>query len=315
MNMTSSSYLLKSTRPSQTRHNGFVHNGHLGPTELHQHVARLALMGIGAKSRWVDYSGGRLHALDLRGRGGLPPMVLLHGFSASGATQYGGMARHLRTRVKRLVIPDLPGHGSSSLPDELDPAMLQEAVRVVMDSIVGEPAVIFASSMAGSFAVRFAAEDPEAVLGLMLCSPAGAPLSLAERDSLARAFTIGSHRDALDFVDRLFAKPHPFRHLYAWGVRQRFGRPHLVRLLERLGDQRPLAPHDLATLRMPVYLLWGTADRVLPASHLSFFKAHLPPGSVIDTPSSLGHAPFLDCAPGVADKLIGFAARVDRARP
>ena len=282
----------------------------LGATELYERFMRLALLSIGARSRWLDYPGGRLHALDLDGKGELPPIVLLHGFSASGASQYWSMAPYLRERARRVILPDLPGHGLSTVPHGLDAQRILDGLHRAMDSLLDRPVVMFASSMAGAFAVRFAHQRPESLSGLMLCSPAGAPMSATERLLLQESFRIENHRDALEFVDRLFHKPHPFRHIYAWGIRRQFNRPHLLDLLDRLDEDQFLQPEELRGLKMPVYLLWGGADRVLPTSHLAFYREHLPPGTQIETPPTLGHAPFLSLADGVADRLVRFANRI-----
>jgi pimeloyl-ACP methyl ester carboxylesterase len=62
--------------------------------------------------------GGRLTYRELgTGR----PVVLLHGFTATGATWFdAGPAHALAERGRRVIVPDLRGHGSSAAPD--DPA-------------------------------------------------------------------------------------------------------------------------------------------------------------------------------------------------
>ncbi|MDT7741279.1 MAG: hypothetical protein QOE59_357 [Actinomycetota bacterium] len=62
--------------------------------------------------------GGRLTYRELgTGR----PVVLLHGFTATGATWFdAGPAHALAERGHRVIVPDLRGHGSSAAPD--DPA-------------------------------------------------------------------------------------------------------------------------------------------------------------------------------------------------
>jgi pimeloyl-ACP methyl ester carboxylesterase len=144
----------------------------------------------------------------------------------------------------------------------------------------------------------------------MLCSPGGAPIEPHEVDAFVERFRIRSHRDALDFVDRLFPTGHPLRQAYAWGVRQQFNRPHLVRLLERFHELEFLAPDELRGLSMPAHLVWGLDDYVLPSSHLDFYRTHLPPGSAIETPPTYGHAPFLHHADELAESLLGFIRRV-----
>ena len=279
-------------------------------TELYERLMRQVCLLQGARSRRIRYPDGTVHALDVHGGGELPAVVLLHGFSASAATQYTPMLRGLRAKVRRVVMPDLPGHGSSTIPERLEGNVIQHGVNIALDELLSEPAVIFATSLAGGFAVRYALHSPERVRGLMLCSPSGAPIGESELDDLYRLFRIRSHRGALAFVDRLFPKRKPaLRQAYAWGVRQQFNRPHLVEWLERLSAADFLEPDELRRLRMPVCLLWGKDDMILPRAHFEFFRQHLPTHAEIETPS-FGHAPFLERAGEVTELLLRFVTRV-----
>ncbi len=280
----------------------------MGGTELYERIMRRVFMAAGARSRFVDYGDNqRAHVLDLAGKGQLPTLVMAHGFSATGPTQYGALVRQLRPHFRRLVLPEMPGHGHSSLPaGGLDAEVMVEALTATLDALLDGPAVLFASSMAGGVAVHYALRRPQTLLGLMLCSPSGAPFEPGEIEPFLRTFRVRNHRDALGFVDRLYPYGPLLRHVYAWGVRQQFNRPHLVALLEGSAQKQFLQPADLAALEMPVHLLWGAADDLLPASHLRFYREHLPAGTEIESPTHFGHAPFLHQAPEVAEILLRF---------
>jgi pimeloyl-ACP methyl ester carboxylesterase len=143
----------------------------------------------------------------------------------------------------------------------------------------------------------------------MLCSPSGAPSTPEEVQSLQTLFDVRSHKRALDFVDSLFPSRHPFRHVLAWGVRRQFDRPHLQALLAHLGEADFLRPEELRQLEMPVQLIWGEAERTLPASHFAYFRRHLPAGAQIVRPPGFGHAPFLHRSRELAEMLLGFGDR------
>jgi pimeloyl-ACP methyl ester carboxylesterase len=286
----------------------------LDSTVMYERLMRRWALMQGARSHRVRYAHGSVHALDLPGRGYLPPVVLIHGFSASGATQYLPMVKRLRPHVRRVLLPDLPGHGSSTVPRRLDEETMQAGLEAALDRLLRRPAILFASSLAGGFAVRYASRRPHKVRGLMLCSPGGAPLDDAQLRELMGTFEVDSHRDALDFVDRLFPRPHPLRHAYAWGVRQQFSRPHLRQLLEQARHANFLQPDELGALRMPVHLIWGRADRILPSEHFDYFRRHLPHDTEVETPPGYGHAPFLHRADDLTERLLQFTRKV-AARP
>jgi pimeloyl-ACP methyl ester carboxylesterase len=284
----------------------------LDTTVLYERLMRGALMLSGGRSREVSYGDGMVHVLDLPGSGPLPPLVLLHGFSASGPSQYGSMLRHLRPYFQRILMPDLPGHGSSSIPRELSGEIMSRGLHAALDALIhpGRPVVLFASSMSGGLAVRYAFLHPRRVLGLMLCSPGGAPPTSEELAALRDAFDVDSHEKALAFVDRMLSEPHWLRQGYAWGVRQQFRRPHLRSLLDRAANERFLTPDEVRGLQIPIHLIWGEADQILPQRHLAFFREHLPPHALVETPAHFGHAPFLHRSDELAVRVIRFARRL-----
>jgi pimeloyl-ACP methyl ester carboxylesterase len=240
-------------------------------------------------------SVGRIHLFDVAGTGALPPCVILHGFSAAGA-HYFPLVFRLADHVRRIVLPDFPGHGLSDTPDAIDLPSIEAGFFEALDAILDEPAVMIGNSMGGLAAIRYANHCPDRVRGLLLISPAGAPAD----PELERVFDVDTHQDALEFVDRLFHQPSRLRHLYALGVRRRFQRPVMRRFLDLLGPD-PLDPSDLATR-----VIFGRSDRIFSESHRAFFRTHLPEHSEIEEPAELGHVPFLDRADELSERIVDF---------
>lgn len=281
----------------------------LALTQLTDRVARTSLQMNGYRSRRVPTSAGRVHVLDARGGGPLPPIVLFHGISSSGV-HFFPLLRHLRGHVRHLIAPDMPAHGFSDPPPVMRPDLMKDALIEAMDSIVHEPSIVFGNSMGGIAAIHYALARPERVRGLILCSPSGAEMNEEELERFVRGFDFDTHADALAFVDRLFARRNRMRHLFAWGVRRQFAHPGVRGLLSSIGPQDLLRPEHLAALRMPVLLMWGKGERILPRAHYEFFRRHLPEHTRISEPEGLGHAPYLDDAGAVARAILGFTAEV-----
>ncbi|MEM9694257.1 MAG: alpha/beta fold hydrolase, partial [Myxococcota bacterium] len=151
-----------------------------GP-EVFDRAMRALLKLSGASFYRVPYGPGEEHVavVDMPGRGHLAPLVMLHGFSASGPSQYTRLALRLRPHFRRILIPDLPAHGASSTPEPLVGDDLQRGLDAALDHALDPraSALIFASSMSGGLAIRYAAENASRVGALMLCSPGGAPLT------------------------------------------------------------------------------------------------------------------------------------------
>lgn len=264
----------------------------------------------GYRSRKLATSVGRLHVLEAEGGGGLPPVVVLHGLSASGQ-YYENLMRRIRPHVRRVIAPDMPGHGYSDLPPGgLDHDSLGAGLKEGLDQIITEPAIIFGNSLGGVAAVRYATERPDRVLALVLAAPGGAPMEESELIQFVDGFMLEDHDKALDFVDKLFHRPHPLRHVLAWGVRQQFGRTGIEDLLRSVRPENLLHADELERLTMPVFVYWGEADRVLLPEHRQFFEDHLPPHAEVHRIEEYGHVPHMSHPDCLAERLLEVARRV-----
>ncbi len=260
----------------------------------------------------MSTSKGRVHVLEADGRGTLPPLVLLHGFSSSGV-HFHSIASKLRKRTRRIVLPDMLGHGFSDAPNRgLDIADMERALVETLDVVIDEPVLLFGLSMGGAAALRYALLRPERVRGLMLCSPGGAQMDHQGLEGLRQSFKIEGHSDALAFVDRVFAKRTVMRQAYAWGLRKSFDRPEMQTLLASLRIDDLFTPEELGSIDVPVRLVWGRRDRVLPDECREFFRRHLPSHAHIDEPESFGHSPFLDDPEGLVDRIGSFLEELGR---
>jgi pimeloyl-ACP methyl ester carboxylesterase len=256
---------------------------------------------------------GRIHVLDGPGKGPLSPVVLLHGMSAT-ATEYGPLLRRLRHQARRVIALDLPGHGFSDLPWEgMTGPVLRKGLVAALDAVLDEKAWIFGNSLGGLGAIQYALARPEKVKGIVLCSPGGAPMSPEELDRLLGEFRLHSHAKAVEFIERVFAQPPRLKHLFAWGARKSFGRAPIRQLLACATTSDLLGPDELGSLSVPVLLLWGRAEKILPRSHFQFFRKHLPAHARIDEPEDFGHAPFLEQAHELTTRIVEFAKACEAA--
>jgi pimeloyl-ACP methyl ester carboxylesterase len=252
---------------------------------------------------------GAVHVLESpRAKG--PTLVVVHGLSASGAS-YAPMLPHLVGRVGRIVLPDLPAHGFSERPAAIDADTVYGGLREALDRTLDEPAFLVGNSLGGFVATRYALDRPERVRGLVLLSPAGTPSTQAELDEVRRIFGVRTHRDALDFLDRLLIRPDPrLRHLFAFALRRRLADPLVHQLLHGVEVGFGLTPDELARLAPPTLFVWGTHDRILPERHREYYRTHLPSHARIETPDHFGHSPHLDNPRRTAARILDFVAEV-----
>lgn len=283
------------------------------PTPSERLVRRI-LLARGYASCQVRTSVGRAHYVVAEGAGALPPMVTLHGFAAS-AVQLAPVLRFFRPEVRRIMALDLPGHGFSDIPTGvLDPRKLMRGVFEALDDIITEPVVLFGNSMGGFIALRYALHAPQNVKKLVLISPGGAAMDQQTLDDMRRIFHVGTHAEALAFVDRLLGVRSRLRHLFALSVRRRLSRADLLALLDAIRVDELLTAEDLAKLTVPTLCVWGREDEILPRSNLAFFRTHLPASARLLEPDRFGHSPYLEAPRQLAKLVLDFAREGEATR-
>ena len=229
----------------------------------------------GFEARFADVKGVRLRYY-VGGAGS--PLVLVHGLG--GAAVNWTLVAPPLAETRRVLVPDLPGHGGSSpLPaaPTLSPLADSVAALAELENLV--PAPVVGHSMGGVVALRLAIRRPASVLAVVLAAPAGIS-STARRAEIA--FAIGSAMKPARLAS-------PFR-----GA---IGRSRLLRAFVfgywQVSDTAALSPRavdgflagpaihsdvesagwalfrddprtDLARIACPRLVLWGARDRLVP---------------------------------------------------
>jgi pimeloyl-ACP methyl ester carboxylesterase len=277
---------------------------------LAERLGRRALRRRGVTTRWIQTPSGRVHVYDAPGRGSLPTTVLLHGIG-SNATPFGPVLARLQRHVRRVIAPDYPGHGFSPTPDgTLTPEVLFDSLTQVLDQTVGEPAVIVGNSLGGALALHYAIAQPDRVRALVLVSPAGARATDDEWRALKDAFEFTSRAGALGFLDRVYHRTPWLAHVVAHELPAAIGRRAVRDLLASAGNDHSPSPEELAALPMPVLLVWGRSERLLPDTHLAYFVKHLPKHAVVERPEGFGHCPHVDAPEALASRIVEIAKLV-----
>jgi len=277
-------------------------------------VVRRVLKLQGVHSREVQTPAGPVHLYDARGTGTLPTLVILHGIGAN-ATAYAPLMPILRRHFSRIVVPDAPAHGFSTIPAAaLSSTELFKVMADAVDGELKEPAIVFGNSLGGGMALRYALERPKQVRALILSSPAGAVMDKADWDGLLGSFKFSSTKDALRFVNRLYHKPPWYLPVVAPSVREVFARPAIRDFLLGVTPDDLYTPEQLGRLGMPGLLLWGKSEKLMPPSNLRYFKEHLPRHMVVEEPEDFGHCPYLDRPGKLARRMVEFAQHVTRTQ-
>jgi len=261
----------------------------------------------GFRSHAVETAAGRLHVYDVPGGGDLPPILLLHGLG-SCAQDFAQLILALKGHTRRLIAPDLPGHGYSPVPEDgMDPDALPEAMLEAVDAVLDEPAIVLGNSLGGLSAIRFVQARPDKVRALVLASPGGAPIGEDGIKGIQELFRVHTHADGLEFADRFMGRPSVTRHVLAWGIRVRMASRGVRELVERIEARHMLTPDDLRGLaQVPTLLFWGAADGILQPEQAEFFREHLPDPVTYEAPEGYGHSPHSDTLRGFARRVLAF---------
>lgn len=252
-------------------------------------------------------------------------VLLLHGVGRS--LEDWNEQHDLLSGRFRVLSLDLPGFAFSELSQR--PATLSGIAAMlpaVLDELkIAGPVHVVGNSLGGAVAMTFAVQYPGRSASLVLVSSAGfgREVSLALRLlaiaptglSRLRATRIGSRRvtRAL-FHDRRFATADRVDRALALG-RQPGHSDTLLEVIRSLGSFRGvdegwrlLLLARLRALQIPILVLWGARDRVLPASHLEN-AAELLPGSDTHLFPATGHLPMIERAGEFARLVATFIGK------
>jgi pimeloyl-ACP methyl ester carboxylesterase len=280
--------------------------------DKYERVVRQGLRLLGVESRYRVISGQRVHYYELQGEGSGPPLVLVHGLGAS-ANSFAAIVRGLKKRWGRIYLPDLPGHGFT--PDDpgqgpLDLRQQGQLLYAFLQLVVRDRAVLVGHSMGGALTLGVTVEKPAEVLAVGLLSPAGAPLSDGDLASLRRRFAPQSRQDAIAFVRNLTHRPLIGASLAASDLGERLRSRALQHILMQTTSSDRLNEEILRQLKIPMLLVWGASERLLPAGGLDYFRAHLPSHTRIEVLERCGHMPQMEQPQRTLELLNELAALV-----
>jgi pimeloyl-ACP methyl ester carboxylesterase len=279
----------------------------------------------GFEHREVDWLGARLgYAVGGRGNDAVPPLVLVHGLGGT-VENWRALAPRLAAR-HRVLVPDLPGHGSSGLlPEARNVDDLAEAVLAVVDAEGIAEAVWVGHSLGGVVALRAAALRPDAVRGLVLAAAAGiGTASRAAHITLALLGTAKPGRLIAPYRNSLARSRLGRRVVFGWwgaadpdGLEPELAEAFLVGPAHHTDTRqagRALLASDPRTeldrVTCPCVCLWGASDNwVRPEDGMEYARRLRAP---LRTIAGCGHL-LIGERPDVCLAAIdGFVASLDR---
>ncbi|RFD19012.1 acetoin dehydrogenase dihydrolipoyllysine-residue acetyltransferase subunit [Komagataeibacter melaceti] len=232
-----------------------------------------------------------------RGEGEETPLVLIHGF---GGDLKNWMLNHAALAQGRRVIAfDLPGHGGSSKdvgPGTL--AFFAEVTAQLLAHLGLERVHVLGHSLGGGIALTLAHTAPKSVASLTLVAPAGLgqQINMEFINGFIEADRVRTLQDVLKYL--VHDKSLIGRRMADDVLRYKRldGAEAALRTISaacfpngRQGDDlRPV----LESASLPITVIWGREDEILPAAEAE----NLPAGIVRHILPDIGHMPQLEAA-------------------
>lgn len=255
---------------------------------------------------------GYRRAFRIAGSG--PAILLIHGIG-DNSTTWDVVQTKLAQRYT-VIAPDLLGHGQSDKPRaDYSVAAYANGMRDLLSVLDIERVTVVGHSLGGGVAMQFAYQFPQLVDRLILVGAGGVTKDVNVALRIA-SMPLGSEALALLRLPLILPALQLFGRLggAAFGSTG-LGRdiPEALRILEALPE--PTASSAFArTLRavvdwrgqvvtmldrcyltesVPVQLIWGASDSVIPVTHAEMAHAAMP-GSQLEVFEGSGHFPFRD---------------------
>lgn len=260
----------------------------------------------GGASRFVELEPGlNVHYRDEGKRDGRV-VVLIHGSNASlhtwepWVTRLGG--------DYRIISLDLPGHGlTGSHPGGVyDYPVFVDIVDKLMAKLGIEKAVIGGNSMGGGVSWMFALANPEKTEAVLLVDAAGAPAWQSKKTPIGfRAMRTPVVKELTRFIAPRSMFESSIK--TSMSVRSKIDGPLIDRYweLNRYPGNREATmkrfslPHNnrqasketLAAIKVPVLIMWGEEDNLIPVSSARWFAEAIPEARLVIYPK-VGHIPM-----------------------
>lgn len=279
-------------------------------------------------SQFIDVGDGfAVHVRD-EGVRGAPTFVLLHGSNDSLQT-WDPWVEALKSKY-RVIRLDLPGHGLTGAERSGDYS--RERSAAVVDALVAklgaDKFVLVGHSMGGGIALSYALAHRDKLNGLVLIDTAGGPppvnasvpvgFKIARTPVLSQLMNVVTPRSMIESsLHQSVAKQEIVTDAMIdryWELLRYPGNRAATSARFRTAPV-PFKTQDLATLKLPILIMWGNQDGVIPIGSRDWFASAMIDEQLL-TYEGVGHMPMQEVpSRSVQDLMTWVGATLTRAAP
>lgn len=207
-------------------------------------------------------------------------IILIHGFGGD-ADRWLFTQQPLAEKFSVFAF-DLPGHGSSTKAMEngsLD--ALADVVAAFMDAVGVTKAHLIGHSLGGAIALKTALKHNARVTGISLIAPAGLGSDI-NVEYLNGFIAADSRKTMKPLLQQLVADPELVNRALVNDMLQYKRIDGVPEALQVIADgfvdgatQREVMKDALSGLSIPVQVIWGTEDKIIPANHADGLPANV----------------------------------------
>jgi len=244
-----------------------------------------------------------------KGISGRTPLLFIHGFGSDSQTWRYSLGELSKTREVWTI--DLPGHGNSlKFPMEYKSKSLFNEYSQILKEFLENTGLkrvhLIGHSLGGGIALNFALNHLNSVSSLTLLAPMGLGDNINEKfiESFAKGESVDEIRESLNliFYNNSWVTDSLVNATVLQHQNPEFRKVliRLASLLQKQDKQSWKVRDELQNLSMPVKLIWGKEDQVLPSSHAQ----DLPGSFAVHIFPNTGHMVHIEQSQ-VINRLIG----------
>ena len=241
-----------------------------------------------------------------------PALLLLHGLGCDHTTWapvIQALARHYT-----VIAPDLLGHGLSDKPrGDYSVGGYANGMRDLLTVLGIDKVTVVGHSLGGGVAMQFAYQFPERTERMILVAPGGMGPDVT---AAIRAITLPGFHSVMGLVTLPGVRHLTttwLRALAASGVPAARDLDEVATIVDSFKDAKArsairqvvsavvdwrgqvvtMADRAYLTAAMPICVIWGTDDKVIPVRHAGL-AAEMAPGAIVEVIANAGHFPHKD---------------------